>query len=124
MEKLLQSVDTLESKVVQGFAWIPCEQSSQLDDARLRVNISDLHVRFEDVPPASCGRPVCLGIQLASLCIVTTDANGQELFVDEEERDQTDKTRESREGPPVRVPPVLNPLRFFLSLTCLAVVVE
>ena len=90
----------------------------------LRVNISDLHVRFEDVPPASCGHPVCLGIQLASVCIVTTDANGQELFVDEEERDQTDSNRESREGPPVRAPPVLKPLRFFLSLTCRAAVME
>ena len=69
----------------------------------LRVNISDLHIRFEDVPPAGGGRPVCLGVQLASLRIVTTDAHGQELFVDDGERDQSVKDHESRKGPPVRV---------------------
>ena len=68
----------------------------------LRVNISDLHIRFEDVPPAGLGHPVCLGVQLVDLRIVTTDANGKELFMDDEERGQNVKDHESREGPPVR----------------------
>ena len=71
----------------------------------LRVNISDLHIRFEDVPPAVLGRPVCLGVQLADLRIVTTDAKGQDLFVNDEERYQSVKDHESRDGPPVRARP-------------------
>jgi hypothetical protein len=66
----------------------------------LRVHISDLHIRFEDAPPV--GRPVCFGVQLAELRIVTTDPNGQELFVDEGEKDQEGKEQEERDGPPVR----------------------
>ena len=85
----------------------------------LRVNISDLHIRFEDVPPAGAGRPVCLGVQLASLRIVTTDADGQELFVDDGERDQSVKDHESREGPPVRAPVALTFLPYcFVSKFC------